>query len=128
MTAYPSTGTGRMSPLSTRPADPLEADLSWRRGFDPLHIKHRFRRTLADKMQAHGVPELRPAEELEDPLAVLELAFEVFVHVVFQFGRDHALAIVVPVGVDAHEQVRFVPVNRVAVNESFARLRRVKPE
>ena len=46
---------------------------------------------------------LAGAEELEDALAVLELAFEVFLGLVGQLGRHEALAVVVPVGIDPHQ-------------------------
>src|SRR5439155_6402869 len=41
---------------------------------------------------------------------------------------DEALAVVVPVRIDAHEQVSLLPVDRIVLDESLARPRRVEPE
>src|SRR5687768_14536113 len=55
---------------------------------DPLHVELRVGRALAHEVEADGVFQFARAEEVEDPLAVAELALEVFVGLVFQFGRD----------------------------------------
>src|SRR5688500_7580060 len=99
-----------------------------RRRLNALRIEVRIRRPLADKVNAERVLQLRLAEERDDTLAVLDLTVEVLVHLVFQLRGDHALAVVVPVRVDAHEQVRLVPVDRVVVDVPFAGARRVEPE
>ena len=79
-------------------------------------------------MQADGVGESGLAVEVEDALAVLELALEVFVGLVFQFRGYQLLPVVVPVGINADEDVRFVPVDGVAHDEALAGAGGVHPE
>src|SRR6476661_6105627 len=74
-------------------------------GFYTLHVKKRVGGALPDEVEADGILQTAGAEEGEDAFAMLELALEVGVDVVFKLGRDVLLAIVIPVGIDAHKQV-----------------------
>ena len=60
---------------------------------------------------------LQPAffVKVENLFAVLELTFEVGVDVVGQFRGDHRLAIVIPIGVDAHQELGLIPFDGVAM-------------
>jgi len=93
----------------------------------PLRIEHRLRRPLGPEMKAERVFQLALHEELEDALAVLVLTIQIVGGLVFQFGGDDLLAVVVPIGVDADEQVAFRPVDGVVVDEPFAGVGDVEP-
>src|SRR6266496_1073674 len=95
---------------------------------ETLGIKHRLRRMMSYVMEAERIFQFALDEELEDALAVAVLALEVVGGLVFQLVEDEALAVVVPVGVDAHQQVRFVPIDGVAEDVAFAGPRGVEPE
>ena len=79
-------------------------------------------------MKAHRVFQFGAAVELEDPFAVLGLTIEVFVHLVGQLGQNHSLAIVVPVGIDSHQQMGLVPFDRIALDVTFAGMGGVEPK
>src|SRR5207249_4933832 len=88
--------------------------------FVAFDVKEGIGGALADVVEAERVFQFGVGEEGKDFFAVLVLAIEVGGHVVFQFGRDELLAVVVPIGIDADEQVGFFPVDGVAVDVALA--------
>ena len=83
---------------------------------------------MGDVVDGEGVFEFGVLEESGDALAVFELAFQVFVDLVGELGGDEALAVVIPLGVDADQEVSFFPVDGVAEDVAFAGAGGVEPE
>src|SRR5207245_6256061 len=78
-------------------------------------------------MQAEGVGDRAFGEALKDSFSVLELPLEILIDLIFQLRRDQPLAIIVPIGIDPHQQMPLFPVDGVAMDIAFARARRVEP-
>ena len=79
-------------------------------------------------MQGKRVLEFALDEKLKNPLAMPELAIEVFIRLIRQFRRDRALPIVIPIRVNSDQQMRLFPFDGVAVNVSLAGVGRIEPE
>src|SRR6185437_1463780 len=105
----------------------MAADGSSSLRFDPLEVKKRIGRALADEMETDGILQLAIAEEIEDRFAMPMLAFEIGIDLIFQLRRNQALAIVIPLRIDTHDQMSFFPIDRVAEHVPFAGTRRVEP-
>ena len=72
-------------------------------------------------MEAERVLERTAFEKLQNALAMLELPLEVSIDMIFQVRRHDLLAIVVPIRIDADQQVGLFPVDGIAVDVSLAR-------